>query len=42
VTGLKGWNLMLCFHQNLIDLAGSEKVATNTERRQEGAFINKR
>ncbi|KAI8343401.1 P-loop containing nucleoside triphosphate hydrolase protein [Chlamydoabsidia padenii] len=26
---------------NLIDLAGSEKVATNTERRQEGAFINK-
>ncbi|KAI8093377.1 P-loop containing nucleoside triphosphate hydrolase protein [Halteromyces radiatus] len=26
---------------NLIDLAGSEKAAINTERRQEGAFINK-
>ncbi|KAG2192306.1 hypothetical protein INT47_006422 [Mucor saturninus] len=26
---------------NLIDLAGSEKAATNEERRKEGAFINK-
>ncbi|SAM02070.1 hypothetical protein [Absidia glauca] len=26
---------------NLIDLAGSEKVATNNERRQESSFINK-
>lgn len=26
---------------NLIDLAGSEKVATDTERRKEGAYINK-
>jgi len=26
---------------NLIDLAGSEKAASNEERRKEGAFINK-
>lgn len=26
---------------NLIDLAGSERAATSSERRKEGAFINK-
>lgn len=29
------------FHQNLIDLAGSEKAASDQDRRKEGSYINK-
>ncbi|KAG0850159.1 hypothetical protein G6F16_010117 [Rhizopus arrhizus] len=34
-------NLVRISQLNLIDLAGSEKVASDMERRKEGAFINK-
>ena len=31
----------LLLWQNLIDLAGSEKATSDTDRRKEGAYINK-
>jgi len=33
--------LLFCYLQNLIDLAGSEKVTTNADRKREGGFINR-
>ena len=36
-----GWLIRCAPLQNLIDLAGSEKVTTNIDRKREGGFINR-
>lgn len=41
LTGSKSAAAVRVSQLNLIDLAGSEKAASNEERRKEGAFINK-
>ncbi|KAG0258575.1 hypothetical protein BG011_003204 [Mortierella polycephala] len=41
IAGAKSASAVRVSQLNLIDLAGSEKAASNEERRKEGAFINK-
>ncbi|KAI8080836.1 P-loop containing nucleoside triphosphate hydrolase protein [Gilbertella persicaria] len=41
VNGMKPKELVKISQLNLIDLAGSEKAASNEERRKEGSYINK-
>ncbi|KAF9195125.1 hypothetical protein BGZ51_004552 [Haplosporangium sp. Z 767] len=41
IAGTKSASAVRVSQLNLIDLAGSEKAASNEERRKEGAFINK-